>query len=174
MRDIRAWTCTFEDCSSGLFEDRDSWFQHELEQHRRQWICHECPNTVYTSRQAIEAHVQIVHPTLPAEVIPTIIDSSSRPVTEVEASACPLCDEWQEGLIAKATGLGLSITNVVAPLHDFRRHLGHHLEQLALFAIPTNLGNALTSEPDNDRDQRVSTAIAKVPIFRPALLERPS
>ncbi|PIA93693.1 hypothetical protein CB0940_05156 [Cercospora beticola] len=161
MRDIRAWTCTFEDCSSGLFEDRDSWFQHELEQHRRQWICHECPNTVFTSGQAIEAHVQAVHPTLPAEVIPTIIDSSSRPATEVEASACPLCDEWQEGLIAKATELALSTTHVVVSLHDFRRHLGHHLEQLALFAIPPNVENAMASGSDNNRHGKSFTGDAK-------------
>ncbi|GIZ44579.1 hypothetical protein CKM354_000777400 [Cercospora kikuchii] len=157
LRDIRAWTCTFQSCNSGLFEDRDAWFEHELEHHRRQWTCHECPNAIFASRDAIEAHVYAVHPALPIEALPAIIASSSRPVTEIPASACPLCDEWQQDLLARATKMGHPTTNVVAPLHDFRRHLGQHLEQLALFAIAPNLEHAMASGSSNGRHNGMST-----------------
>lgn len=162
MSDLRAWTCTFQDCSYGLFQDRDSWFQHELEHHRRQWICHICSNMAFTFRDAIEAHLLTAHPELPNVALGAIINSSSHPMSEIEASACPLCNEWERSLIIKAAQLGLSTSHVVAPLHDFRRHLGHHLEQLALFAIPPNLEDAMASGSGDDQHGQASTGDPQV------------
>ncbi|PPJ58464.1 hypothetical protein CBER1_08351 [Cercospora berteroae] len=112
----------------------------------------ECP-----SWSALAAHLHISHPTLPTELFGAIIDCSSRPVSEIEASACLLCDEWQQELDAKAMRSSPK-KDVVAPVRDFRRHLGQHLEQLALFTIDPRPANTTVFGPSNSQQCNDNTA----------------
>ncbi|KAM7205184.1 hypothetical protein V8F20_003321 [Naviculisporaceae sp. PSN 640] len=44
FRDLQPYICSFEHCSSGsqLFLTRNDWIYHELQVHRRRFICHHC------------------------------------------------------------------------------------------------------------------------------------
>lgn len=147
LRDIRAWTCTFSDCAFGLFEDRESWFQHELEYHRRQWECASCAGALFGSCAEMEGHVLRHHPAISASALPHVLAASSRPKTEIPVTACPLCDEWENHLNQKSScpeaPAGVELT---VPARVFEEHLGHHLVQLALFSIPPTLETTVESK----------------------------
>ena len=111
-----------------MFEQKRSWIDHEMEQHRRSWSCLLCK---FTSAQQSEVtlHVEQRHPeTLGDEPTRTMTYMTSRPLDSMDASRCPFCD-WDKVLLSKS-----SVTTVSR--ESFMSHLAHHLEQLALFAIP--------------------------------------
>ncbi|KAK5747555.1 hypothetical protein LTR17_000198 [Elasticomyces elasticus] len=155
MRDLRAYVCTFEDCTAGLFEDRHTWFQHEQAVHRRQWICRLCTSSGHTkwfiSPDALHTHLAHVHNhALPVGLAASaILQASSRPLDQIPAAgACPLCDEWYEGL--KADGIRRQVPEddvLVVSARDLERHLASHHEQLSLFAV---------SRDDEEEEPRVS------------------
>lgn len=82
--------------------------------------------------------------------IPSLVQVASQPLQRIPASACPLCD-YDTILRAR---LGGSETIVIKPAH-FRNHLGHHLEQLALFALPKG---AFIQDQDDDLQSKPSSA----------------
>jgi hypothetical protein len=67
---------------------------------------------------------------------------SEEPVDEISASACPLCDDLETNHPGPdhPTSQPSSEDNISSEpsvtLRQFRRHLGRHMEQLALFALP--------------------------------------
>ena len=66
--------------------------------------------------------------------LPALLKASRQTVDRLDASACPLCD-WEPALRAQNHHIA-SEDIVVVTLDQFRRHLGSHMEQLALFALP--------------------------------------
>lgn len=111
-----------------MFEQTRSWVDHEMAQHRRSWFCILCK---FSSDQQSEVtlHLERHHPdTLGEESAHTMTYMTSRPLDSIDASTCPLCD-WDKVLLSKS-----SVTTVSR--ESFMSHLAHHLEQLALFAIP--------------------------------------
>ena len=87
-------------------------------------------------------------------MLPPFIKACSRPLEAIEASACPLCHVWEEKLQQRAGHSDQDRNGAIGTtLHEFRRHLGQHLEQLALFAIPIDtLGHELRSGSNEARD----------------------
>lgn len=129
--DLASYVCTFEHCTQPLFESRQQWFHHEMEVHRRNWACQFCEISV-SSSEAFENHLkQIHHGIIGEEQIPSLVQLASQQLHRIPASACPLCD-YDAVLRHK---LGVSDTVIIKPA-QFRRHVGHHLEQLALFVLP--------------------------------------
>ena len=67
---------------------------------------------------------------------------SEEPVDKIPASACLFCDDWEKNLNDPKQDfrrLFLNDGKEVEPygtIVQFRRHLGRHMEQLALFALP--------------------------------------
>ena len=62
-----------------------------------------------------------------------IIDLSKRPIDSIQPSECPFCDKPWAKLDSNPVP---SDTVLVVDPDQFRRHLGHHLQQVALFALP--------------------------------------
>ena len=93
----------------------------------------------------MEGHLVQYHPAISTGALPYVLAASSRPVTEILASACPLCDEWEHHLKKQPScpeaPSGIELT---VPARVFEQHLSHHLVQLALFSVP------LTSEATVD------------------------
>ena len=129
MRDLRAYTCTFEGCKSGLFEDRDEWFAHELESHRRIWPCLLCSGKSFLSNETFKSHIENTHSHKYPSLIESNIISFSRPTTDFAKTDCPLCDRWSSVVGTKKT----PSTKAKASSSRFKRHLANHQEQLALF-----------------------------------------
>lgn len=60
-------------------------------------------------------------------------------MTKFDASACPLCSEWEPPLDEKINA------------REFRRHLSRHLQQISLDALPLYIeGLEIAEEPDEE------------------------
>jgi hypothetical protein len=171
MRDLRAYACTFADCNVGLFEHREDWFKHELEIHRRIWICPSCTesNRSYDSATSLRQHLQKAHPAFSEDPFDqnSILDMCSRPIAHMPAdSACPLCDDYERGNETQPAS-----TPVIA-MRDIKKHLADHQEQLALFAVPRveDDGDAESNQRGIDKHslsgQPESNLAAHTPPFR--------
>lgn len=89
---------------------------------------------------------------------------SEEPIDKFSSTACPLCNDWETDMVRKQT-----ILESVFPsrnrlekkddLHSkprlFRRHLGRHMEQLALFALPPNHFDDLEDESTDEEREEV-------------------
>lgn len=162
--DLKPYVCSLEEgeCDDLLFGDPFSWFDHELQCHRRQWVCIMCEGGPFEAAEKFDNHLKSAHSDLPPDMagLEVVKDASQRAVSEISAADCPFCDEWEDILRQKAPGKenhdpsaqpGASIT--VSP-RTFQAHVAHHMEQLALFALPRGLVNS------GDEDERNLTAIA--------------
>lgn len=139
-----------------MFESRNEWFAHELRYHRREWTCQFCQHRSFDTRTTFEKHVELSHPSLLAtSSLKALILQSEEPVDKIHSSACPLCDDWESETIRNSEVLyhfpispevvGKALVH--GNLKLFRRHLGRHMEQLALFALP--LKDTEDSENEN-------------------------
>jgi RhoGEF domain len=136
-KDLQPYLCTFEQCKTPqkTYESRGRWFDHELQQHRRVWTCSGHCSQMFRSRDEFEIHVRKYQPGgLATEQFPLFIESCSNPLYGEDAEfVCPLCTDQLHG---------------GSPLE---KHLGRHLEEIALFALPQNdsdTGNDFSSDPE--------------------------
>ena len=140
--------CTFKDCSDPdkTYESRRQWFSHELQRHRRIWTCGgHCETIFYSSAQLI-THLKAFAPIPITEAqIPALIEMRATPVAKSFEFSCPLCD--------------LKIVGRT----QLQKHLGRHLEELALFALPNNIEEA---EDDTDSQASISRSQASLPESR--------
>ncbi|KAH9207935.1 hypothetical protein DL95DRAFT_527644 [Leptodontidium sp. 2 PMI_412] len=135
FRDLKPYVCTFADCDSDLFSSQHDWFLHEIQKHRREWACQSCQRPPFQSSSALRNHLLSKHTKIaPKEELPDIVAQCEEPINRPTATDCPLCDDWEKSF-AKSQYGGLS---------KLRKHLGRHMEQLALFALPR-------VEPDDNR-----------------------
>lgn len=128
--------CTFEDCDLKMFPDRKVWFDHEMKQHRTRWLCHFCGQNCFKSAQQFCEHLRSNHGTDGSQdQLNALAEASKQPITQFSASDCPFCTKWDADLRKSNSdiprGEKLFVTAV-----DLRRHIGSHMQDLALFAIP--------------------------------------
>lgn len=77
-----------------------------------------------------------------------------------------LCDEWEANLLDPKQDAKRAFLNdgaKVEPcgtLAHFRRHLGRHMEQLALFALPLAEGDAMEDDSAGNADDAASVQSA--------------
>ncbi|KUJ19143.1 uncharacterized protein LY89DRAFT_478685 [Mollisia scopiformis] len=163
FRDLKPYICTFQECKMRMFRSRNEWFAHELQCHRREWACQYCQHSAFTSAESFSRHIASAHPTILAHSkIEAIILQSEEPVTKISSKACPLCNEWEEKFSGSWHDRKRLVENTEAiepygTPKQFRRHLGRHMEQLALFALPVNASDdsdheSLDEEPDREEE----------------------
>jgi hypothetical protein len=133
--DLRPYVCTWEHCDVKIFADRRDWFEHELQCHRQRWSCQFGCEFEFQDPLIYGAHLRQVHlPNSSDDQLEAIVQASARTVDAILASDCPFCDEWYATLQIANPGLTTGPISVT-PL-QFRHHVGHHMQSLALFAIP--------------------------------------
>ncbi|KAH0545417.1 hypothetical protein FGG08_000558 [Glutinoglossum americanum] len=140
FNDLEPYICTFKDCSLRTFPTRRSWFDHELQAHRRDWCCSIC-ETRFHSAGAFENHMRQLHSASFVESqLSAIISLGETPVDKILATDCPFCDDWDTVLKGRMalTDPEISTERLVVTPEQFRRHVGRHMEQLALFVLPRN------------------------------------
>jgi len=121
-----------------LFPTRQKWFEHELQSHRKEWFCITCQYSC-KSADLLESRMRTRHyKSLVENQLPALVKLCEKSVVKISAADCPLCDNWG-ALLRKRMALldpeSLVETLVVTP-PQFGNHLGRHMEQLALFALP--------------------------------------
>lgn len=130
----------FKECHNAgkLYVSRHDWIHHELQVHRREYVCKECEKKCQT-RQEASAHIQEHHgKTISSDWLNVILDLSERQVDVfLEKELCLICGEE---LSLKA-------------LQD---HVASHMEDIALFVLPN------TEEDDETGDSKASVRVAKL------------
>lgn len=117
MRDLEAYVCTFEDCArvNDMFESREDWYNHEMQQHRLDFRCNVKDHEQYTDVREFRFHMDKEHNVQFDDEQPqSQLNMFSRP-TQRKSGICPLCMESTVQL---------------------KGHLARHLERIALFALP--------------------------------------
>lgn len=123
--DLQPYICTFENCTLGPFPTRHEWFNHELESHRKQWRCTKCRNSKFTSTSHLREHFDSTHQGAFTDTQwPFILKACEHPLRTFEPHSCPFCLSWDPP------------ENEAYNIQEFGRHLGSHLQQLALTALP--------------------------------------
>ena len=139
--DLQPYVCTFDQCTtaSEMYESRREWFKHETQKHRRIWACNGHCNKIFQSGEALTDHIMKTMKLTDAQVLAMVAMWSIPAENEVEAS-CPLCKENVPGMV------------------QLQKHLGRHLEELALFALPSTEG----AESGEENESRISDSNLEV------------
>ena len=127
-RDLEPYLCTFEACSSShqMYHSRRQWFNHEVQMHRSTWKCAEHCQQSFESKEMLVTHLQKVYPAI--RNMSALLTMCTNDTGMNKISSCPLCKESVTGLT------------------QFQKHLGRHLENLALFVLPNDDENAGDSQ----------------------------
>lgn len=133
--DLRPYLCTFKECDLKFFSERGDWFDHEMQHHRAKWHCHFCERDDFRSREKFNKHLRQHDVHASEDQLSALSEASKRSVENLPASDCPFCNEWEPKLRQANPEITQSEEIVVTPT-QFRQHVGSHMQQLALFAIP--------------------------------------
>ncbi|KAF4625590.1 hypothetical protein G7Y89_g12575 [Cudoniella acicularis] len=136
LADLKTYVCTFQNCELKMFPDHHTWFQHELKEHRREWKCFFCSHKPFKMSSAYKNHLKHDHASsFVDEQFPALLEMSQQPIVKISPAECPFCEDWEERLRAINPHIPITEALVVTP-SQFKHHVGGHMEQLALFAIP--------------------------------------
>lgn len=130
LSDLEPYVCTYPGCSLDTYQSQHAWFDHELLIHRGTWPCSQCGEVAGTA-DILQTHVSTQHADqISPQQLPLVVEQSRRPVKFIQPNECPFCDEeWARGEVSDTEAL-------VVTLDEFRRHLGQHLQRIALFSLP--------------------------------------
>jgi hypothetical protein len=138
-----------------MFGSRNEWFAHELQNHRREWTCPYCEHVPFSSKTMFSKHVTSVHGAGAGPQLEALILQCEEPVDKISPTACRLCNEWEANLLDSNQDAKRAFLNEgkkveqCGTLAQFRRHLGRHMEQLALFALPIDDGEEAEDQSDS-------------------------
>lgn len=130
LSDLEPYVCTYPGCSLDTYQSQHAWFDHEVLIHRGTWPCFQC-GEVADSADTLQIHLKTQHADqISSQQLPLVVEQSRRPAKFIEPNECPFCEEeWARG---EVSGTGA----LVVTLDEFRRHLGQHLQRIALFSLP--------------------------------------
>ncbi|KAH7152101.1 hypothetical protein B0J13DRAFT_255243 [Dactylonectria estremocensis] len=119
--DLRPYTCIFSDCieSNADFDRRHRWQLHVSQHHWRSWICPFSCEGTFPSATELKLHIGKKHvQNAPEEQLSAFVALGEKAVPDDTANTCPVCAQ------------------IVVGLRSYIKHVGRHLEQLALIALP--------------------------------------
>jgi len=143
-------------------------FAHEVQIHRREWTCPRCELGPFDNIESFQNHLIKIHSSPSGSQLEALVLQSEEPVDKISSTACKLCDDWETNLLDSkhnSRRLFLNDGHIVEPygtLHQFRRHLGRHMEQLALFALPKSDGDEMeddSADSDDDGEENLDKAV---------------
>lgn len=140
------------ECDLQLFSDSNTWFEHELQNHRCTWSCTLCGSGIFRSADSFKDHVQSTHPGFSESETRLLDQASRRALDLIPAADCPFCDEWEQNIRVAMRNDDNNESKpadiLVVTRAQFRRHVASHMEQLALFAAPRS-----TIEPGAEQEE---------------------
>jgi hypothetical protein len=134
-----------------MFDSQHDWFTHELQFHRKQWRCLYCKQRNPESRPDFITHLEAEHQNeltyKGVDGVDALVETCR--IERIDATECPLCAEYG----AKFQNINQSSKCDVS-LKQFQQHLGGHMQQLALAALPQdNTKEEAEDDPDIDDDE---------------------
>ncbi|KAI8651414.1 C2H2-type domain-containing protein [Fusarium keratoplasticum] len=133
FRDLRPYVCLSEACQAPdhLYTRRNDWKMHMRREHWKTWYCPFGCDAEFDSAKGFHSHVKTAHEqNVSLEKIHALEGLSSRADIENAKGRCPLCYDFQ-----------------IESKKQYEKHVGQHLEHLALFTLPDTGG-----EGDDDED----------------------
>ena len=92
LSDLQPYLCTFEGCSTQMFQSRHEWFQHELDKHRREWHCCLCSNRIpFSSAAQLQLHLSDKHVDHSTQQTSALLALCEKRPESIALSACPFC-----------------------------------------------------------------------------------
>jgi len=158
--DLRPYICTFPGCTDDLvqFTKRSLWADHEFKEHRtkKTWVCQEC-QVEFSNPQFWEQHIQRLHgASYPGSKRRIAISTVYRQrEISAEHEKCFLCDTIP-GKSRRA----------------FVKHVGQHMEEIALVALPRQIEDdsgesTTTNEEGKDSLASLGSRSSKSPVATP-------
>jgi hypothetical protein len=99
-------------------------------------VCYKC-SSAFRSPDALEQHITVHHPLdLGEKQTATVVEMSKRCPDSIQPTECPLCDGTWASAESNTRSADDEAERVVVSVDQFRKHLGHHLQQIALFSLP--------------------------------------
>ncbi|KAF5578037.1 transcription factor Cys6 [Fusarium pseudocircinatum] len=129
--DLRPYTCLFSRCaeSNTDFDRRHRWQLHVSQYHWRTWSCPFKCGSTFPSAVELAGHIRHQHlPNASDEHFATVVARGDVSVSNDVAQECPLC------------------RRAISGLKSYIKHVGRHLEQLALHALPKVVDQELEDE----------------------------
>jgi hypothetical protein len=126
--DLKTYVCLEEHCSSRMFESSHAWLRHQLSHHLKEWRCRACNvDLTLNSLQDLREHYYTQHSLMHEDddFLQLAKASEVLPKT-VSVDRCKFC-KWSEFLPKGVDRVSTS---------RFRKHVGSHLEQIALATVP--------------------------------------
>jgi hypothetical protein len=126
LHDLQPYICTYQTCSQPhhVYRSRREWAAHESSEHRRRYRCYAHADMLYENPDRLKAHLQREHAShLTDAQMDSLVGMADVGVLD-ERPHCPICFE----LAPFSKGL--------------ENHLAHHLERLAIFALPRHGNDA--------------------------------
>lgn len=115
-----------------MFPSFNAWRSHEMD-HRREWICPVCSRTSHDKLKA-SMHLSQHHGDMTKHYgLEMLLQTSSHAPEYLPASDCPFCD-WSTTL--RKRNSASEEQSLTIPSKRFMKHLGRHLEEIALFVVP--------------------------------------
>ncbi|KAL6915506.1 hypothetical protein FSST1_007001 [Fusarium sambucinum] len=122
FRDLRPYTCLMETCATPdhLYLRRSDWANHMRREHWKIWQCpFECSGN-FDSASTFKQHINTKHRTdVSLDRVDVLERLSSRPDLSKARGRCPICIDF-----------------AILSAESYERHVGQHLEQIALFVLP--------------------------------------
>ncbi|PSN68574.1 hypothetical protein BS50DRAFT_619415 [Corynespora cassiicola Philippines] len=154
--DLKPYVCSCGrgECDLEIFQDRRTWFQHELEKHRYHWICSLCNRPPFDNLSVFQTHVQNMHAAIPQNNLADFAELCKKPIQFIPAADCPFCDSYVHNIrVLEMISGNESLSDfgtILVPARNFSRHVASHMEQLALFALSASNSHEQRSEDDSD------------------------
>ncbi|KAJ3473627.1 hypothetical protein NLG97_g10210 [Lecanicillium saksenae] len=143
FRDLQPYVCLQQDCSAPdhLYTRRAGWMAHIKTEHWKIWHCaFGCPG-LFDSAKELQAHLQATHGQDMSDAYLASLESLSGMADAAKPrETCPLCGSFWCGSTDKYT-----------------EHVGRHLEELALFALPNVGDDDGGEESEEEGDSRVGS-----------------
>ena len=130
--DIPPYVCTYSECltANQRYSRRREWHRHQTKMHNRLWLCPFGCSDKFSQEPCWQEHVRKHHgQSYDQSTQQRISESCVIATNDTAEQKCPLCQK-----------------TLATPKVRFK-HLGHHLEQLALHALPQHV---LSNESEGD------------------------
>jgi len=171
-----------------IFQDRETWFKHELENHRVLYSCPLCNQRVVTVPE-FRSHMRMTHGRFDDRQLDALLEAGKHIPVLFSAGDCPFCDEWADTL---RPNMGIEFEAPSASQTDrqttlvsasvFKTHVAMHLEELATCIFATSPAtaeskgkemapSAIVREPSSFHGE--IKAVASPPTSRPPPPSRP-
>ncbi|KLO83340.1 Uncharacterized protein LW93_15010 [Fusarium fujikuroi] len=145
--DLRPYTCLFSRCaeSNTDFDRRHRWQLHVSQYHWRTWSCPFNCGSTFQSGVELRDHIRHKHlPNASDEHLSTVVARGEVSVSSDVTQECPLC------------------RRAISGLKSYIKHVGRHLEQLALFALPSIGDEQLEDDVDSGEQNDEASEVGAI------------